>query len=192
MGNLWSVTNALKYLGIKSEISSDTNKIASAEFLIIPGVGSFKLAMKKIKAKKINLAIYEAVKKKTRILGICLGLQLLGNYSDEDGGYEGLKIIQDNVVKIKNPKIKVPHVGFNVVTISNDKILFKGIKNKSDFYFNHSYCMKNIKKSFTTSICDQGEKFVSSLCKKNIFATQFHPEKSQSNGLVLLKNFFEN
>ena len=79
MGNLWSVTNALKYLGIKSEISSDTNKIASAEFLIIPGVGSFKLAMKKIKAKKINLAIYEAVKKKTRILGIWLGLQLLGN-----------------------------------------------------------------------------------------------------------------
>ena len=192
MGNLWSVTNALKYLGIKSEISSDTNKIASAEFLIIPGVGSFKLAMEKIKAKKINLAIYEAVKKKTKILGICLGLQLLGNYSDEDGGYEGLKIIQDNVVKIKSPKIKVPHVGFNAVTINNDKILFKGIKNKSDFYFNHSYCMKNIKKSFTRSICNQGEKFVSSLCKKNVFATQFHPEKSQSNGLVLLKNFFEN
>ena len=192
MGNLWSVTNALKYLGIKSEISSDTNKIASAEFLIIPGVGSFKLAMEKIKAKKINLAIYEAVKKKTKILGICLGLQLLGNYSDEDGGYEGLKIIQDNVEKIKSPKIKVPHVGFNAVTINNDKILFKGIKNKSDFYFNHSYCMKNIKKNFTTSICNQGEKFVSSLCKKNVFATQFHPEKSQSNGLVLLKNFFEN
>ena len=191
MGNLWSVTNALSYLGAESEISFDTNKIANAEFLIIPGVGSFKLAMQRIKERKIDVAVGEAIKKRSKILGICLGLQLLGKSSEEDGGCMGLNLVNNEVKKINSSKVKVPHVGFNAVSFKKEEKIFSGLKNKSDFYFNHSYCMSEVENETTTSTCKLDGEFISSLSKKNIFATQFHPEKSQSNGLVFLKNFLQ-
>jgi len=191
MGNCWSVQNALNFLGLKSKISQDNEKIINSKCLILPGVGSFKKAMLRIKEMKIDIAMNETIKKNSKILGICLGMQLLGNYSEEDGGYEGLNLI-DNKVDIitKNNKIKIPHVGFNSVKIPADSLLFNNIDNESDFYFNHSYCMFEKLALKSASTCVYGKTFVASFEAKNIYGTQFHPEKSQTNGLLLLKNFF--
>ena len=198
MGNLWSVESALRYLGADPLISSNNEVIESAEYLILPGVGSFRLAMKKLKESGIDSAIKNSIKdKNTKLLGICLGMQLLGISSEEDGFTEGLKIIPikfdifnhgDNRINIK-----IPHVGFNSVKFSNDSILFNGLDNNSEFYFVHSYKARSseIEKGheLTYSTCMYGSEFISSYDYKNIFGTQFHPEKSQTNGLVVLSNF---
>ena len=191
MGNCWSVQNALNFLGLKSKISQNNEKIINAKCLILPGVGSFKKAMLRIKEMKIDKTINESIKKNSKILGICLGMQLLGNYSEEDGGHEGLNLIDNRVdIITKNNEIKIPHVGFNSVKIPADSLLFNNIDNESDFYFNHSYCMSEKLALKNTSTCVYGKTFVASFEAKNIYGTQFHPEKSQTNGLLLLKNFF--
>ena len=133
------------------------------------------------------------MKKKNKILGICLGFQLLGKKGYEDGESQGLGLIDSEVIKFSNNKLKVPHVGFNNISIINKKsLLYKDIDNLSDFYFVHSYLMpypnKNIKEDYIAT-CTYGEKFIASVELNNIFGTQFHPEKSQSNGLKLIKNF---
>ena len=189
MGNIFSVKNALEYLGAKVEISSDSAQISKHEYIILPGVGSFGKAMEKIKYLKIDLGIKDAVKRKNKILGICLGFQLLCNSSSEGGNQEGLGLINDDIIKMDNNFGKVPHVGFNSIKIKNDNDLFYGVKDGSDFYFNHSYFLKNDNQNFVTSTCMNNNDFVSSYCKDNIYGTQFHPEKSQSNGLIILKNF---
>lgn len=189
MGNIFSVKNALEYLGAKVEISSNSAQISEYEYIILPGVGSFGKAMEKIKYLKIDLGIKDAVKKKNKILGICLGFQLLCNSSSEGGNQEGLGLINDDIIKMDNNFGKVPHVGFNSIKIKNNNDLFYGVKDGSDFYFNHSYFLKNNNQNFTTSTCMNNNDFVSSYCKDNIYGTQFHPEKSQSNGLIILKNF---
>lgn len=190
MGNIFSVKNALEYLGAKVEISSNSTKISNYKYIILPGVGSFGKAMEKIKYLKIDLGIKDAVNKKNKILGICLGFQLLCNSSSEGGGNEkGLGLIKDNIIKMDNNFGKVPHVGFNSIKIRKDNYLFEGVKDGSDFYFNHSYFLKNDNQEFVTSTCVNNNDFVSSYSKDNIYGTQFHPEKSQSNGLIILKNF---
>ena len=189
MGNIFSVKNALEYLGAKVEISSNSEQISKYEYIILPGVGSFGKAMEKIKYLKIDLGIKDAVKKKNKILGICLGFQLLCNSSSEGGSEEGLGLINDDIIKMDNNFGKVPHVGFNSIKVKSDNDLFNGVKDGSDFYFNHSYFLKNDNQKFVTSTCMNNNDFVSSYCKDNIYGTQFHPEKSQSNGLIILKNF---
>ena len=190
MGNIFSVKNALEYLGAKVEISSNSTKISNYEYIILPGVGSFGKAMEKIKDLKIDLGIKDAVNKKNKILGICLGFQLLCKTSSEGGENEkGLGLINDNIIKMDNNFGKVPHVGFNSIKIRKDNHLFEGVKDGSDFYFNHSYFLKNDNQEFVTSTCTNNNDFVSSYSKDNIYGTQFHPEKSQSNGLIILKNF---
>tara|TARA_B100001559_G_scaffold319161_1_gene327872 strand:- start:174 stop:785 length:612 start_codon:yes stop_codon:yes gene_type:complete len=189
MGNIFSVKNALEYLGAKVEISSNSAQISKREYIILPGVGSFAKAMEKIKYLKIDLGIKDAVKKKNKILGICLGFQLLCNSSSEGGNQEGLGLINDDIIKMDNNFGKVPHVGFNSIKIEKNSDLFYGVKDGSDFYFNHSYFLKNGNQDFVTSTCMNNNDFVSSYCKNNIYGTQFHPEKSQSNGLIILKNF---
>ena len=191
MGNCWSVQNALNFLGLKSKISQDNETIINSKCLILPGVGSFKKAMQRIKEMKIDKAMDESIKKNSKILGICLGMQLLGNYSEEDGGCEGLNLIDNRVdIITKNNEVKIPHVGFNSVKIPADSLLFNKIDNESDFYFNHSYCMFEKSTLEDASTCVYGKSFVASFETKNIYGTQFHPEKSQTNGLLLLKNFF--
>ena len=189
MGNIFSVKNALEYLGAKVEISSNSGQLSEHEYIILPGVGSFRKAMEKIKYLKIDLGIKDAVKRKNKILGICLGFQLLCNSSSEGGSQEGLGLINDDIIKMDNNFGKVPHVGFNSIKIKNNNDLFYGVKDGSDFYFNHSYFLKNNNQNFVTSTCMNNNDFVSSYCKDNIYGTQFHPEKSQSNGLIILKNF---
>jgi len=190
MGNIKSISSSLKYLGVDEVVlSSDFKVIKSADKLILPGVGSFSEAIKKIKDLQLDIYLKELLfDEKKPILGICLGMQLLCKSSEEDGKNRGLSFINGHVTKFKNKKIKVPHIGFNQVEKSKSSILFEGIIDNSDFYFVHSYKMLS-DSHINQSTCNYGENFIASFEDKNIFGVQFHPELSQSNGLKLLKNF---
>ena len=193
MGNLWSIVNALQCLGCNPEISNDPIEIHNADALLLPGVGSFKKAMFALKENKLDQAIVDAVKiKGSKILGICLGMQLLGTDSTEDGFTSGLGLICNGVDKFSNRNIenyKIPHVGFNLVHSHPEASLFKGLPQAADFYFVHSYRMLANGLSGIPATCNYGDIFLASYEQDNIFATQFHPEKSQTNGLLLLQNF---
>lgn len=193
MGNLWSILSALQYLGCNPKISNDPGEIQNADALLLPGVGSFRKAMCALKKNNLDQAIVDAVKIKSRkILGICLGMQLLGTDSTEDGFTSGLGLISNGVDKFSTQNIeiyKIPHVGFNLVHSHPGAHLFKGLPQASDFYFVHSYRMLPNGLSGTSATCNYGDIFLASYEQDNIFATQFHPEKSQTNGLLLLQNF---
>jgi glutamine amidotransferase len=193
MGNLWSVKSALDFIGVETIISSDPKKITAANILVLPGVGAFRRAMTSLNKTGISEAIIEAVsRKKSKILGICLGMQLLGQSSTEDGFTEGLSLITSNSEKFNNdhnPEVKIPHVGFNSVYFPENSILFQQLEKESDFYFTHSYKMSLSNLEGLESKTHYAGDFLAAYESENIFATQFHPEKSQSNGLRLLQNF---
>jgi glutamine amidotransferase len=193
MGNLWSVLSALRYLGCNPIVSSDPHQITSADSLILPGVGSFRKAMMALQDKFLDHAIIETVQTNgTKILGICLGMQLMGTSSPEDGDTPGLGLIKSVVEKFTPQEIgsnKIPHIGFDLVHSQTDSLLFKGLQQAADFYFVHSYRMLPADLVGRKAICDYGVEFLAAYEQDNIFATQFHPEKSQTNGLILLKNF---
>jgi imidazole glycerol-phosphate synthase subunit HisH len=193
MGNLWSILSALKYVGCNPIITNDPDEIQNAETLLLPGVGSFRSAMTSLRSNDLDQAIVEAVRSKgSKILGICLGMQLLGTESTEDGFTVGLGLIPGRVDKF-NPQLigdyKIPHIGFDLVYSQAGAQLFNGLPQASDFYFVHSYRMLSDGLSGKCAISNYGETFLASYEHDNIFATQFHPEKSQTNGLILLKNF---
>jgi glutamine amidotransferase len=193
MGNLGSVQNALDYLEADYQVSSTPKVIASADALILPGVGSFRLATQTLQKQGIDDAIREAVSiKGKKILGICLGMQLLGTRSSEDGESEGFGFIGagvDRFTELETDGQKIPHVGFNAVRSAAGSILFSGLSEASDFYFVHSYRMLPDALPGVTAICNYGAGFLAAYEHENIFATQFHPEKSQTSGLSLLSNF---
>jgi len=193
MGNLWSVKSALDFIGVETIISSDPKKITAANILVLPGVGAFRRAMTSLNKTGISEAIIEAVsRKKSKILGICLGMQLLGQSSTEDGFTEGLSLITSKSEKFDNnhnPEVKIPHVGFNSVYFPENSILFQQLEKESDFYFTHSYKMTLSNMEGLVSKTQYAGDFLAAYENENIFATQFHPEKSQSNGLRLLQNF---
>ena len=194
-GNLWSVKNALIYLGYEPEITSCPEKIRNSRKLILPGVGSFAYAMKSLKEKNIDQAIRDAViEKGASILGICLGMQLLGSRGTEDGITEGINLIPTDVDVFNKDileKLKTPHIGFNKVLGHPKSKLFKGLDRETDFYFVHSYRMVENNIDGYNGICFYGEEFMALYENENIFATQFHPEKSQNNGLIVLNNFLQ-
>ncbi|MBT5400834.1 imidazole glycerol phosphate synthase subunit HisH [bacterium] len=192
MGNIRSITGALKYLGVGSvSVSNKSLEIKSADKLILPGIGSFSVAMSNIKRLEIDKYLVEEVlKKKKPILGICLGMQLMCKSSTEDSYSHGLGFIKGVVSEFSESSLKIPHIGFNQVKVNNDSRLFKGINNLSDFYFVHSFRMAdNINISHST--CIYNDEFIASYEQDNIAGVQFHPELSQTNGLKLLKNFIE-
>ena len=196
MGNIKSIENSLLYLGCRFKVLSNPDKISSYSHLILPGVGSFKKAIENLKINCLHEAIQECENNKgINLLGICLGMQLLCESSSEGGFTKGLSLIKNKVETFTQKEIgnkKIPHVGFNQVKIEKDSSLFKNINDNSDFYFDHSFRViqnKNLK-NFQT--CEYGTKFVASFEKDNIYGTQFHPEKSQSNGLTLMYNFLNN
>lgn len=194
MGNLSSLRNAFNYLGTNVNIVGQAEQIERSAILILPGVGSFKKAMQIIKKKNIDEAINNSIKKGNYILGVCLGMQLLAKSSEEEKFTRGLKIINNSVKKftLKETKNKsIPHVGFNSVNFNKNDKLYNGLKNNSEFYFVHSYRMLPEKNNKNFAITNYGINFLSSFNYDNIFATQFHPEKSQSNGIRLLKNFLD-
>ena len=193
MGNVWSVISALKYLGAEPELISDPEIIAKSNFLILPGVGSFKKGMEALKFRGIDGAILNAVSQKgSKILGICLGMQLMGSHGTEDGETEGLGLMPNRVQLFSTNELsgkKVTHVGFNPVTFNEEEGLFKEFNGPADFYFSHSYRMlvDGLKGRYAT--CSYGIDFLAGFELDNLCGTQFHPEKSQTNGLILLRNF---
>ena len=192
MGNLHSVKSAFEFLNCKVVVTADALTIEKANFLVLPGVGSFRKAMLSICEKKFDHAIKGALGNKAKFLGICLGFQLCGTESSEDGKTSGLGLIEGHVDKFQfesGMKLKIPHVGFNEVNFEPESQLFKGIENLSDFYFNHSYRFISMTGVNKYSLSSHGEDFISSFEGENVFGTQFHPEKSQTNGLKLLSNF---
>ena len=198
MGNLWSVASAIKFLGADPVVSHDPIEIANSNCLVLPGVGSFRRAMETIKTNKYDQAIAEALtNSKTKLLGICLGMQLLGTSSTEDGVTPGLGLVPNLVTRFSSNndiKIKIPHIGFGEVKNPKNSSLFANIPDNSCFYFVHSYFMEIANYDVTKShvaIATHGTDFVAAIESGRICGTQFHPEKSQKSGLKLLQNFLE-
>lgn len=189
MGNLKNVQNAFSYLGYASNITGNYSDIERASHLILPGVGGFKDAMVTLKQKGLIEPIKLAISAGKNFLGICLGMQLLFETSEEFGHSEGLGILKGKVIKFNEGIVPlIPHIGWNDINFLNQVKEFNGIKNNTFFYFLHSYyCVPE--EDITVASCYYYEKFAACVKKDNIFACQFHPEKSHIGGLALLKNF---
>ena len=190
-GNLRSVQKALEAIGEKAVISGDRSVLDGCEKLILPGVGSFGAGMAQLCAADLDKYILERVKD-TKLLGICLGMQVLTKYSAEvplNGGLtriDTLGIIDSQVEKIQAPGLRLPHMGWNTVRHS-DHPLFKGLAQDTYFYFVHSYCVPVC--ADTSAVCSYGQDFSAAVCKNNFMGVQFHPEKSGAAGAQLLQNF---
>ncbi|VAX40599.1 Imidazole glycerol phosphate synthase amidotransferase subunit [hydrothermal vent metagenome] len=195
MGNLRSVQKAFEKLHVDATICTQPEEIANAEKLVLPGVGAFRDAITELKSKKMVAPILEHIQAEKPFLGICLGLQLLFETSYEDGEWEGLGVLPGKVVRFaEQPDIKVPHMGWNQLDIAKDISLFKEIPHDAYFYFVHSFYVVPDEKNTDAENAiaaktEHGTKFVSVVALNNLFATQFHPEKSQKYGLKLLENF---
>ena len=187
-GNLASLRNAFNFLGIENRIINHASEIENSESIILPGDGSFK-AIKTIYEKNYFEPLCQHINKKKPLLGICLGMQFFADLSNEDNTNNGFGWIPGEVIKFKSTeKIQVPHIGYNSIMYEFDHLILKDIKNNSDFYFIHSFFYLNPK--HTLAKTEYGQKFSSIIVKNNILGVQFHPEKSQQNGLLFLKNFY--
>ena len=188
-GNLKSVEKALQFLEVEAKITSNAEEILAADKIILPGVGAFGDAMEKLNTSGLSEVIREAVKRKIPLLGICLGLQLLFEASEESPGVDGLSVLKGKVLRIPDKEgFKVPHIGWNSLKINPDSKLFAGIPEDSYVYFVHSYYLaaeEPIVAATTEYVVD----IHAAVEKEHVFACQFHPEKSGEIGLKLLKNF---
>lgn len=190
-GNLSSVKKALDYLGAESVITQDKNEILSASHIILPGVGSFADAMKSMEDRGLVDTVRTVASTKP-FLGICLGLQLLFEESEESPGVKGLGILSGRIKTIpRTDGLKVPHMGWNSVSVKQSDGIFKGIEDNSYFYFVHSYYLDSSDKSVVAATTDYGVRIECAVQRDKLFATQFHPEKSSAVGLKLLQNFID-
>ena len=196
-GNLFSVKNAFDKLGVDTIITSDVDVIKNADKLLLPGVGAFENAMNHMRELKLDNVIKDEVKSGKPFLGICLGMQLLFNSSEEYGHHEGLSILEGKIIhfdfstvraKLCEPAPKIPHMGWNSITNCFGSKLFDNLENQF-VYFVHSYHLVTDNKDYKQIITNYGYNFCSAIEYKNIFATQFHPEKSGEVGLSILKTF---
>ncbi|MCR5343964.1 MAG: imidazole glycerol phosphate synthase subunit HisH [Butyrivibrio sp.] len=189
-GNIKSVVNAFKFLGTDALVTRDPNEIMKADRVILPGVGAFGDAMRKLEEYKLTEVIRDVAGSGTPFMGICLGLQLLFDSSDESEGVSGLGILRGKIKRIPdNGVLKVPQIGWNSLTYPNKGRLFKGIDEDSYVYFVHSYYLDADDKSIVTATTEYGTTIDASVEKENVFACQFHPEKSAEVGMEILKNF---
>ena len=191
-GNIQSLKKAVEFLGHNPLVSSNWRKIRKAKILFLPGVGSFDKVATYLQTLGIDDGIKEVMDNlDNRILGICLGMQLLASSSEEGSSVAGLNLIGGKVVKFDNTSApKIPHVGFNEVEVSRENSLFKGILSGSDFYFLHSYFISEESCEDSIAHTTYGNRFVAAVEKDHrFFGTQFHPEKSQGNGIRLISNF---
>jgi glutamine amidotransferase len=193
MGNLRSVRNALSYLGEDAQVSGDRATIARSDKLILPGVGSFRQAMENIRGRGLFEPLCEAVTaRKVPVLGICLGMQLLATHGEEDGGADGLGWIAGEVVPFSfdDAAARIPHIGFNSAWAARPSSpVFAPVTEPADFYFVHSYYLRCRNEANVALWCDYHGRFCAAVERENVFGTQFHPEKSQANGLALLARF---
>lgn len=191
-GNIKSVEKALLHLGQQVIITRDKEEILAADKVILPGVGAFGDAMAKIRQYGLEEVIHDVVKKNTPFLGICLGLQLLFERSDETPGVEGLGILKGEILRIPDKEgLKIPHMGWNSLKFPGKGRLFAALPEDSYVYFVHSYYLKAEDESIVTATTDYSTLIHASVEKDNVFACQFHPEKSSDVGLQILKNFVE-
>lgn len=190
MGNVASVQKALAYLGFKSIITKNHNEIIESSSIILPGVGSFSKGMENlVQNNMIELLKEEVIIKKKPFLGICLGMQLIFEKGNEPVECNGLGWIEGEVIKMEPQNLNIPHMGWNDINIINNTY-FESIST-NDFYFIHSYHAVPTYKKYIAATVNYGDEFVACVQKENIFATQFHPEKSQAAGLSMLKTFFD-
>jgi glutamine amidotransferase len=194
LGNLTSVAGAIKRLEHTPFISADAGELSQADRLILPGVGAFGDGMNKLRERNLVDPLAEIVlEDKMPILGICLGSQLLTQKSEEFGDHVGLGWIDAEVKRFTpdDDELRVPHVGWNDFHRTAESVLFDGLPDTPLVYFVHSYYIATDEPDLVIGECEYGIKFVAAMERENIFATQFHPEKSQANGLAMLRNFIE-
>ena len=189
-GNLKSVEKALKFLGEESCITRDHKEILAADKVGLPGVGAFGEAMGHLKKYGLDKVIHEVVGRQTPFLGICLGLQLLFEGSEESSGVEGLHVLDGEILKIPDaPGLKIPHIGWNSLHLQNQGRLFEGVMEGAFVYFVHSFYLKAKEGQIVKASTDYSVDIHASVEQGNVFACQFHPEKSSSVGLQILRNF---
>ncbi len=190
MANLRSVQKAFQNFGHDARISSDPKDIASADKLVLPGVGAFRDAIARLNDAGFADPIRAHIDSGKPFLGICLGLQLLFTTSHEDGVHKGLDVFPGEVVRFPAlPGLKVPHMGWNNLHIVRPAPMLEGVRQRDAVYFVHSYCVVPQDQAIIATLTDYPTPFVSSIWHENVFATQFHPEKSQRVGLTMLRNF---
>lgn len=188
-GNIRSVEKAFKFIGEDVVLSNDAREIMRADHIVLPGVGAASEAMKKLKESRMDMVVKEAVDKDIPLMGICLGLQMLFDYSEEAGGVDCLGLLKGKVTKFpEGAGWKVPHIGWNSITIDDKSRLFKGLNKEEYVYFVHSYFL-TAEEPVVAAKCHYINDFDAAVEKKNLFATQFHPEKSGDVGLEILRNF---
>ena len=189
-GNLKSVEKALALLGEESIITRDYHSIRKADKVILPGVGAFGMAMENLKKYELDKVIHEVCEQGTPFLGICLGLQLMFDGSEESMGVEGLGLLPGDIVRIPDKEgLKIPHIGWNSLELMNHGRLFEGLEQNPYVYFVHSYYLKAKDSGIVKATTEYSTTIHASVEKDNIFACQFHPEKSSRYGLKILENF---
>jgi imidazole glycerol-phosphate synthase subunit HisH len=190
MGNLGSVSKALESLGAKVKVTQKGSDLKKADKIVLPGVGAFKDAISALSKLKLLEPLKEAIASRKAYLGICLGLELLFDESEEGGASKGMGVLKGDVVRFRDPHLKVPHIGWNQVKKKKTGCpLFKGIDDNAFFYFVHSYYVRPEDKETIAAVTEYGSDFTSMVWKDNIYAVQYHPEKSQQVGLKFLENF---
>lgn len=191
VGNLKSVEKAFQFIGAEAIISSDPDVVSNASKVVLPGVGAYLDAMRSLESAQMIEVVKDTIDKNKPFLGICLGMQLLFEYSEEGGErVPGLGIFEGSIKKFpEDLDLKVPHMGWNKINFSEDSKLYNGIKNEEFVYFVHSYYLTAKNREIVSSKTNYGIEFDSSINYRNIFATQFHPEKSGKIGLKILENF---
>lgn len=188
-GNIESVRKALEYIGAQCVVSADKEVLAKADAAILPGVGSFGDAMNELRSRNLEEPIKDFIASGKPFLGICLGLQILFESSEESPGAVGLGVLKGKIVRIPDGEgLKIPHMGWNSLNIEKDDALFKGVECEPYVYFVHSYYLK-AEEDIVTSTAEYGVNIHASVAKGNLRACQFHPEKSGELGIKILKNF---
>ena len=189
-GNIRSIEKAMQFLGEEVCLTGDPEKVRAAEKLILPGGGNFGDAMRNLDRSGLSDAVREAAGRGTPLMGICLGLQLLFERSEESPDAEGLGILKGEILRIPDtPGLKIPHMGWNSLHLQNGGRLFEGIAEGTYVYFVHSYYLRAAEETVVKATAEYGVTIHAAVEKDNVFATQFHPEKSSEKGLAMLRNF---
>ncbi len=188
MGNLRSVQKAFEFLGCRAEITDAPEMIARASHVVLPGVGAFEDAMKRLRQTGLDRAVLRAAGEGKPLLGICLGMQMMFEYSEENGRFAGLGLLPGGIARLEERGLKIPHMGWNTLKTRSCPLFDAG--DDPCVYFVHSYCAAQVG-DFTAATCEYGQTFTAAVCRGNVMATQFHPEKSGEAGLRMLRRFAE-
>ncbi len=189
MGNLRSVQKAFEFLGYEAHITDSPNAIKSSSHVILPGVGAFEDAMNRIRQTGLDAALLDAARSGKPVLGICLGMQMMFEHSDENGHFDGLGLFPGTITRLEDHGLKIPHMGWNTLKTRDCPLFDDG--DDPCVYFVHSYCMADVSDEWTAATCEYGQTFTAAICRGNVMATQFHPEKSGDAGLRMLRRFAE-